>query len=57
MRYLTPTWIPNACCGRCGHEMRGSTCSDVTKLTPHGWKQHLMADVEAERERLLASVL
>lgn len=37
--------------------MRISTCSDVTKLTPHGWKQHFMADVEAERERLLASVL
>ncbi len=37
--------------------MRISTCSYVTKLTPHGWKQHFMADIEAERERLLASVL
>jgi hypothetical protein len=37
--------------------MQVSTCSDVAKLTSHGWKQHFMADVEAERERLLASLL
>jgi len=28
--------------------------SDVTKLTPHGWKQHFAADVEAERQAAVA---
>lgn len=28
--------------------------SDVTKLTPHGWKQHFAADVEAERQAAMA---
>ncbi|PIE24926.1 MAG: hypothetical protein CSA62_01680 [Planctomycetota bacterium] len=31
--------------------------SDATKLTPHGWKQLFMGDVEAKRIRLLASLL
>jgi hypothetical protein len=37
--------------------MRVSTCDDVTKLAPHAWNQRFMADVEAKRERLLASML
>ena len=28
--------------------------SDVEKLTPHGWKQHFAADVEAERQAAVA---
>lgn len=27
---------------------------DVTKLTPHGWKQHFAAEVEAERQAAIA---
>ena len=33
--------------------LRISTCSDVSKLTPHGWKQHFAAQVDAERARAL----
>jgi transposase len=28
--------------------------SDVTKLTPHGWKKHFAAEVEAERQAAMA---
>jgi transposase len=28
--------------------------SDVSKLTPHGWKQHFAAEVEAERQAAMA---
>ena len=27
---------------------------DVAKLTPHGWKQHFAAEVEAERQAAMA---
>ncbi len=40
-----------------GAARRSLCCSDATKLTPHGWKQLFMGDVEAERIRLLASLL
>ncbi len=29
-------------------------CSDVTKLTPHGWKRHFAKDVAAHRDEILA---
>jgi transposase len=32
---------------------RISTCSDVTKLTPHGWKEHFQAEVKAKRNQVL----
>ena len=28
--------------------------SDVAKLTPHGWREHFQAEVEAERDAALA---
>ena len=28
--------------------------TDVAKLTPHGWREHFQAEVEAEREAALA---
>jgi hypothetical protein len=31
--------------------------SDVTKLTPHGWKQHFAAEVEAERQAAMAYIV
>jgi hypothetical protein len=38
--------------------LRISTCSDVAKLTPHGWKEHFLPEVERRRrdalERLFA---
>ena len=30
--------------------LRTSTCSDVTKLTPHACKEHFLDDVEHRRE-------
>lgn len=33
---------------------RISKCSDVTKLTPHGWKKHFLAEVKAKRNQVLA---
>jgi len=33
--------------------LRISTCSDVTKLTPHGWKKHFQAEVKAKRDQVL----
>ena len=32
---------------------RISTCSDVTRLTPHGWKRHFQAEVKAKRDQVL----
>ena len=32
---------------------RVSKCSDVTKLTPHGWKEHFQAGVKARRNQVL----
>ena len=32
---------------------RIANCNDVTKLTPHGWKQHFAAEVESYRRDLL----
>lgn len=34
--------------------LRISTCSDVARLTPHGWAQHFMAEVHAQRRQALA---
>ena len=31
--------------------------SDVTKLTPHGWKQHFEAEVKARRDEILHRIL
>jgi transposase len=31
--------------------------SDVTKLTPHGWKQHFEAEVREQREEVLSRIL
>lgn len=36
--------------------LRISTCSDVTKLTPHGWAEHFMAEVHAHRRQALAHI-
>jgi hypothetical protein len=32
---------------------RISKCSDVTKLTPHGWKEHFQSEVKAKRNQVL----
>lgn len=37
--------------------LRISTCSDVTSLTPHGWKQHFEADVTGRRHAMLQQIL
>ena len=37
--------------------LRISTCSDVAKLTPHGWKHHFQADVAAQRQAVLDRLL
>ena len=36
--------------------LRISTCSDGSKLTPHGWAKHFMAEVHAHRREALAHV-
>ena len=33
--------------------LRIATCSDVTRLTPHAWKQHFLAEVEQRRRDAL----
>jgi transposase len=33
--------------------LRIAKCSDVTKLTPHGWKQHFLPEVEQRRQGAL----
>ena len=33
--------------------LRISTCSDVTKLTPHAWKEHFLPEVEERRDAAL----
>lgn len=35
---------------------RISVCSDVARLTPHGWKQHFAAEIAERRHRLLAAL-
>ena len=35
--------------------LRISTCSDVTKLTPHGWREHFAKEVDERRSALLAA--
>lgn len=37
--------------------LRISTCSDVKKLTPHGWKQHFAAEAEARRHEILQRIV
>jgi len=37
--------------------LRIGKCSDVKKLTPHGWKQHFSEEVDARRLQVLASIL
>jgi hypothetical protein len=37
--------------------LRISTCSDVSKLTPHGWKEHFAAQVAAERAAAMTRLL
>jgi transposase len=36
--------------------VRIATCSDVGQLTPHGWKQHHQAHVQAREQELLAQL-
>lgn len=36
--------------------VRISTCTDVKKLTPHGWKEHYAADVTERRHALLREI-
>ena len=37
--------------------LRISTCSDVTSLTPHGWKATWEPEVTAHRQRILNTLL
>jgi hypothetical protein len=37
--------------------LRLSTCTDVRKLTPHGWQQHFAAEVTERRHALLLQIL
>ena len=37
--------------------LRLSTCTDVKKLTPHGWQQHFAAEVAERRHALLHQIL
>jgi transposase len=37
--------------------LRISTCSDVSALTPHGWKANWEAEVTAQRQRVLDTLL
>jgi transposase len=37
--------------------LRLSTCTDVRKLTPHGWQQHFAAEVTERRHALLQQIL
>ncbi|MCP5071648.1 MAG: IS66 family transposase [bacterium] len=36
--------------------LRIATCSDVTKLTPHAWKQHFLPEVEKRRHEALGKL-
>jgi hypothetical protein len=33
--------------------LRIATCTDVRKLTPHGWREHFAAEVAERRHALL----
>ena len=37
--------------------VRLSTCTDVKKLTPHGWKEHFAAAVAERRHALLQQIV
>jgi transposase len=37
--------------------LRLSTCTDVRKLTPHGWQEHFAAEVAERRHALLQQIL
>ena len=37
--------------------LRISTCTDVTMLTPHGWKQHFEAEVTGPRQALIQQIV
>jgi len=37
--------------------LRIGACSDVTKLTPHGWKKHFLPEVEERRHEALQKLL
>ncbi len=37
--------------------LRISTCSDVRKLTPHGWKEHFEPEVTARRNEVLDRIV
>jgi len=37
--------------------LRIGQCSDVNKLTPHGWKEHFSEEVDARRSQVLAPIL
>jgi transposase len=37
--------------------LRISTCSDVTRLTPHGWKVHFQPEVHARRDEILQKLI
>ena len=37
--------------------LRLSTCTDVTKLTPHGWREHFAAEVAERRHALLQQIV
>jgi hypothetical protein len=42
---------------RCASQERIATCSDVTRLTPHGWKRYLLAQVQAREQERLVQIL
>lgn len=37
--------------------LRIGTCSDVRQLTPHGWKEHFAAEVQARRQEILQRLI
>jgi len=37
--------------------LRISTCSDVRKLTPHGWKEHFEPELTARRNEVLDRIV
>ena len=37
--------------------LRISTCSDVTKLTPHAWKERFLPEIELRRDAALRRLL
>lgn len=37
--------------------LRVGRCSDVTKRTPHGWREHFLPEVDERRKELLAAAM